>query len=78
MDLASPDEAYRRFSLTETQRVIDITRSLKAYFPKTQRPLIVTNVGGFSMDAPLPDADKKAYYERFAASLEDWIQRVWS
>ena len=71
MDLASPDETYRRFSLAETQRVIDITRSLKKFFPKTQRPMIVANVGGFSMDAPLPAAEKQAYYERFAASLEE-------
>ena len=71
MDLASPDETYRRFSLTETQRVIDITRSLKKFFPKTQRPMIVANVGGFSMDTPLPASEKQAYYERFAASLEE-------
>ncbi|MEK9762470.1 MAG: N-acetylneuraminate synthase family protein, partial [Deltaproteobacteria bacterium] len=71
MDLASPEETYRRFSLTETQRVIDITRSLKKFFPKTQRPMIVANVGGFSMDAPLPAAEKQAYYERFAASLDE-------
>jgi N-acetylneuraminate synthase len=70
MDLTSPDEAYRQFSLNETQRVIDITRSLKPYFPKTQRPMIVANIGGFSMDAPLPAAEKLAYYERFAASLK--------
>jgi len=70
MDLASPDEDYRQFSLAETQRVIEITRSLKPYFPKTQRPMIVANVGGFSMDAPLPATEKLAYYERFAMSLE--------
>ena len=70
MDLASPDEAYRQFSLAETQRVIEITRSLKPYFPKTQRPMIVANVGGFSMDVPLPATEKLAYYERFAMSLE--------
>jgi N-acetylneuraminate synthase len=70
MDLASPDEAYRQFSLAETQRVIEITRSLKPYFPKTQRPMIVANVGGFSMDVPLPATEKLAYYERFAISLE--------
>ncbi len=71
MDLASPEETHRCYSLRETQRVIEITRSLKAYFPKTQRPMIVANVGGFSMDAPLPTAKKQAYYERFAASLKD-------
>jgi N-acetylneuraminate synthase len=69
MDLASPDEAYRRESLRETQRVIDITRDLKRYFPRTSRPMIVANVGGFTMDAPLPAEVVPEYYERFARSL---------
>jgi N-acetylneuraminate synthase len=69
MDLASPDEAYRRESLRETQRVIDITRGLKKYFPATQRPLIVANIGGFTMDEPLPAGAVPEYYERFGRSL---------
>lgn len=69
MDLATPDEAYRANSLAETQRVIEITRRLKSYFPKIERPLIVANIGGFSMDAPLPEAEKPAYYARLAESL---------
>jgi N-acetylneuraminate synthase len=69
MDLASPDADYRATSIRETQRVIDITRALKPFFPKTGRPLIVANVGGFSMDAPMDAADKPAYYDRFLAAL---------
>lgn len=69
MDLASPDEAYRAESIRETQRVIDITRDLKRFFPKTKRPMIVANIGGFTMDAPLPKDVISAYYERFAQSL---------
>lgn len=69
MDLATPDAAYRAESLRETQRVIDITRGLKRYFPNTPKPLIVANIGGFTMDAPLPAAEIAAYYERFAQSL---------
>jgi len=69
MDLASPDEQYRLESLKETQRVIDITRGLKRYFPRTQRPLIVANIGGFTMDEPLPAAVVPGYYERFGRSL---------
>jgi N-acetylneuraminate synthase len=69
MDLASPDEAYRKESLRETQRVIDITRDLKRFFPRTKRPPIVANIGGFSMDAPLPREVIPDYYERFARSL---------
>lgn len=69
MDLAAPDERYRLQSLRETQRVIDITRGLKRFFPRTPRPLIVANIGGFSMDEPLPVELKRGYYERFAKSL---------
>jgi len=69
MDLASPDEKYRSESIRETQRVIDITRRLKRRFPRTQRPPIVANIGGFTMDEPLPSAVIPEYYERFAKSL---------
>ena len=33
MDLATPDQEYRNISMIETQKVIDITRKLKKYFP---------------------------------------------
>ena len=69
MDLATPDEAYRKYSMEQTQRVIDITRSLKKYFPKETRPQIVANIGGFSMDAPFAEETKSAYYDQFFASL---------
>lgn len=70
MDLASPNEAYRQQSALETQRVINITRDLKRFFPRTTRPMIVANIGGFTMDAPLPPEVITAYYERFAESLK--------
>jgi sialic acid synthase SpsE/sugar phosphate isomerase/epimerase len=69
MDLASPDNNYRKASVVETQRVIDITRNLKGFFPNTKRPMIVANVGGFTMDEPLSKNVIPAYYERFAKSL---------
>lgn len=70
MDLASPDQAYRQQSILETQRVINITRDLKRFFPRTTHPMIVANIGGFTMDAPLPPEVITAYYERFAESLK--------
>jgi sialic acid synthase SpsE/sugar phosphate isomerase/epimerase len=69
MDLAALDDEYLQNTLRETQRVIDITRSLKRFFPKTETPVIVANIGGFSMDAPLPEVEKARYYERFQQSL---------
>jgi sialic acid synthase SpsE/sugar phosphate isomerase/epimerase len=71
MDLATPDEAYRKESIRETQRVIDITRNLNRFFPNTARPPIVANIGGFTMDAPLPASEIRGYYERFAQSLSE-------
>jgi N-acetylneuraminate synthase len=69
MDLASPDEEYRQFSINQTQRVIDSTRTLKKYFPSTDRPMIVANIGGFTMDKLLPKSEIANYYKRFASSL---------
>ena len=69
MDLASPDTEYREFSIAETQRVINITRALRKYFPATDRPMIVANVGGFTMDRLLPSSQLPSYYERFSESL---------
>jgi N-acetylneuraminate synthase len=71
MDLATHDEDYRRFSLVETQRVIDIARRLKRFFPKTARPSIVANIGGITMDAPLPAEEKAVRYEIFLKSLNE-------
>jgi N-acetylneuraminate synthase len=69
MDLASPDEEYRQYSVRETQRVINITRALKKYFPITKRPMIVANIGGFTMDELLPTDQLESYYKRFSNSL---------
>jgi sialic acid synthase SpsE len=69
MDLATADEGLRRYSLEQTQAVIDITRGLKKFFPKTKRPPIVANIGGFTMDEPLPPEQKAERYRIFAASL---------
>ena len=71
MDLATPDDEYRKISMIETQRVIDITRKLKKYFPKEIKPQIVANIGGFSMDAPFPEELKQVYYKQFFNSLKE-------
>lgn len=71
MDLATPDEALRRYSLEQTQAVINITRGLKKFFPKTRRPPIVANIGGFTMDEPLSPEEKAERYRIFAQSLTE-------
>ena len=69
MDLASPDKEYRDQSIKETQRVIEITKELNKFFPKQEKPLIVANIGGFSMDKPVDPVLKEDYYKRFSESL---------
>ncbi|MGK7951181.1 MAG: N-acetylneuraminate synthase family protein [Xenococcaceae cyanobacterium] len=69
LDLCSTDEDYRQHSIKELQRVIDLTRSLKLFFNKASRPCIVTNVGGFSEDKPLPSSQKSQLYELLIDSL---------
>lgn len=71
MDLATQEEDYRKNSMYETQRVIDITRSLKQFFPNEKKPLIVANIGGFSMDAPVSAEMKIKYYDQFFKSLKE-------
>ncbi|MFK4506031.1 N-acetylneuraminate synthase family protein [Bradyrhizobium daqingense] len=71
MDLATPDETLRRYSLEQTQTVINITRRLKKFFPKTKRPPIVANIGGFTMDVPLSAQEKAERYRIFAQSLKE-------
>ena len=69
MDLTTSDKKYLNKSISETQKVIDITRELNSYFPKTKRPPIVANIGGFSMDEPFSEDEKLRRYDKFATSL---------
>ena len=64
MDLATPDDDYRNDSIFETQRV-KYNQIIKSFFPKTKTPLIVANIGGFSMDKNIPREDLDSYYDRF-------------
>lgn len=69
LDLCSQDEEYRQHSIQELQRVIHITRALKPFFKRAIRPCIVTNVGGFTIDAPLHESQRSLLYEILLKSL---------
>lgn len=69
LDLCSPDEDYRQRSIQELQQVIEITRSLKPFFKRASRPCIVTNIGGFSIDAPLHPSKRRELYKLLLNSL---------
>lgn len=71
MDLCSKDDEYRQRSISELKRVIEMTKSLKKYFPNTQKPQIICNVGGFTHDAPLGKAERQELYSVLERSLMD-------
>lgn len=69
LDLCSPDPDYRARSITELQRVVDLTRDLASYFKRTAVPPIVTNMGGFTANAALPKSERMALYAEIEHSL---------
>ena len=71
LDLASQDERHRARSIAELQRVCDITRELKKYFPRTETPVIVLNAGGFKSSGFVDKKDRPAMYEKVAKGLAE-------
>jgi len=71
LDLCSAREDYRQHSIRELKKVIDVTLSLKPFFKKASRPCIVTNVGGFTVDATLPASQSGDSYDLLLHSLSE-------
>lgn len=69
LDLCSLDPEYRRHSMNELARVIEITRRLQSYFTRAERPCIIINAGGFTQDEPLPVAQRRQRYDMILDSL---------
>jgi N-acetylneuraminate synthase len=65
LDLASADEAYRKRSIQNLQRVVDVTLKIAPFFSRADSLLIVANVGGFSADEPFPVEHRQELYARF-------------
>jgi N-acetylneuraminate synthase len=71
LNLSALDEGDRQRSVQELQRVINITRSLKPFFKKASRPLIVGSLGGVSKEAHLPISERRRLYDLVAKSLSE-------
>jgi N-acetylneuraminate synthase len=69
LNLASDDDAYRRRSIDELARVIDVARDMQAYFTRADAPKVVVSMGGFSTDAFVTRRERWSMYERVADSL---------
>ena len=70
LDLAADDPTYRQHSIDELQRVIDVTRALRTRFEVEAPTPIVTNLGGFSRNGPIPAAELPRLYDRIAEALD--------
>lgn len=71
LDLASPNDSYRAHSIDELQKVIEITRTLKSYFPTTEKPFVIINAGGFNTNGFINACKRPDMYARVAESLAE-------
>ncbi|OYQ61907.1 acetylneuraminic acid synthetase [Pseudanabaena sp. SR411] len=69
LDLSSQDPNYRQRSIKELQKVISVTRQLKNFFGRSNRPYIITNVGGFTSDTLLSLSQREQLYNTLYESL---------
>tara|TARA_Y100000992_G_scaffold290398_1_gene245860 strand:- start:16 stop:762 length:747 start_codon:yes stop_codon:yes gene_type:complete len=69
LDLCSDNRGYRKQSIKHLQNVIDKTIELKNYFPKTQKPMIIINCGGFSKNSFFPKKSRDKYYNILSESF---------
>lgn len=69
LDLCSLDEDYRRHSVAELQRVLDLSARLARRFDCPGDVLLVTNVGGFSANRHLSMIEREPLLEQLRISL---------
>lgn len=70
LNLAATDDIWWRRSISELDRVLDLTRALGASFPATDLPVVICSLGGFTTDAPLAVPERAGHYERVIDALE--------
>ncbi|GAB4574229.1 MAG: N-acetylneuraminate synthase family protein [Anaerolineae bacterium] len=69
LNLAAEDDDYRARSIAELQRVIDLTRALRPWFTRAERPTVIASLGGFTRDRLLTPEERAPLYDRVADAL---------
>jgi N-acetylneuraminate synthase len=69
LNLADHDDERWERSIADLQRVVEVTRGLQRYFPTTERPTIISSMGGFTKDRPLAPAERAERYQRVIDAL---------
>ncbi len=70
LDLCTNDESYREESIKNLQNTINATNKLKRIFPNHEKPIIVVNVGGFTLDNHLSKEERYILYDNLKESLQ--------
>lgn len=70
LDLSASDLSYREHSKKLLQDVINITKELNVFFPRTKKPVIVINAGGWNSDGFIDEHSKFDKYQAIAESLK--------
>jgi len=70
LDLASDEISYRERSILELKRTVNVAYELSRYFPKTLKPVLVLNAGGWSRQHFLPINCRSDLYNRVADELK--------
>lgn len=69
LNLCADDVSYRQRSIDELNRVCAITRGLTPFFNRAARPVIITNVGGFTKDGFIDPTKRVKLYEQVAEAV---------
>jgi N-acetylneuraminate synthase len=69
LDLASLDKEYLNHSVSELKRTINVAVKLNKYFPKTDKPVLVLNAGGWSAGGFIPVQERQAMYDQITDVL---------
>lgn len=69
LDLASTNEAIRKQSVVDLQRVVDLTSELSVKFTSKTKPKVVVSMGGSSLDSPVEVSERARLYERVSDAI---------
>ncbi|PKI02290.1 N-acetylneuraminate synthase family protein [Glaciecola sp. 33A] len=71
LDLCADEPQYLAQSKVMLQEVVNITRELNQYFPKTKDPVIVVNAGGWNNNGFIDEKFKDGKYQAISNALSD-------
>ena len=70
LDLGSDHDVYWQNSIANLERVFDVARKIKPYYPSTDKVSVVVNAGGFSNDGFISVEERRRKYKRVASALK--------